>query len=203
MDAVNHLAIGLQKYFTPRQLALLQKTKIGIAGAGGLGSNTATLLARSGIQKMTLIDFDIVEPANLNRQMYWPRHIGRKKTEALAEILLELNPNLELELLPIRITEANLHEILPKAEIWVEAFDNAQIKSAFTQQAVLTAKLVVAASGICGYGGEPLAKKRLGHLHIVGDFQTDANMIAPYAPKVNQAAALMADSILEYILSDS
>lgn len=195
-----HLREGLQKYLRHPQLAKLAKTHIGIAGAGGLGSNVAMILARSGIEKLTIIDNDIVENSNLNRQHYWPRHLNKPKVFALSEILLELNPAIELTLIEKRIEQINLATLLPGCPIWVEALDVAQMKSAFIEKALLSGCQVVGASGICGIGGEPLKIKKLGNLVLVGDFQTSSDKSPPMAPRVIQAAALMADIVLDWIL---
>jgi sulfur carrier protein ThiS adenylyltransferase len=59
--------------------------RIGIAGCGGLGSNCAVALSRVGIGRLILVDFDVVELSNLNRQYYFRDQIGLLKTEALTE----------------------------------------------------------------------------------------------------------------------
>ena len=85
----NALHNGLARYLSPDQLEALRAARVGIAGAGGLGSNAALMLARSGVGNLVLVDDDVVDASNLTRQQYWPRHVGRPKVEALAELLLE------------------------------------------------------------------------------------------------------------------
>lgn len=197
----NTLAEGLKKYFTPAQLAILQAAKAGIAGAGGLGSNAALMLARSGIRQLVIIDHDVVEASNLNRQAYWPAQVGMLKTEALAQLLKTLNPEIEVKTHCARLDANNLSALLELAPIWIEALDNAQTKALFVAEAVKKARFVASASGICGYGGPPLGKRQLDNLHIAGDFCQGTETHPPLAPRVIQAAAIMADSVLEYILS--
>lgn len=67
---INSLRQGLTRYFTPEQLARLRAARVGLAGAGGLGSNTALMLARCGVEDLLLVDDDVVEPSNLNRQQF-------------------------------------------------------------------------------------------------------------------------------------
>lgn len=196
----NILLAGLEEHFSKQELALLNEARVGIAGAGGLGSNTAIILARCGIQKMIIADQDRVEASNLNRQHYWPRHIGQKKVDALAEILLELNPEMEIEMIETPLTQNNLAPILITCPIWVEALDSAQTKCMFVREALEYADFVASANGLCGYGGESLTHKKMGKLHIVGDFKSSSDNLAPLAPRVTQAAAMMADSVIEYIL---
>lgn len=199
-DLTGALTEGLKRYLDRKSLAALANAKVGIAGAGGLGSNVAMMLARSGIRRMVIIDYDSVEPSNLNRQHYWPRHLGRKKVEALGEILRELDADMELDLLDLRLTAENMRDILPTCPIWVEALDDAASKALLTEKALLMGRKIAAASGLCGFGGEPMRKKRMGNLILVGDFVTGTDQAPPMAPRVVQAAALLSDCVLEFVL---
>ena len=98
---------------------------IGVAGLGGLGSNIAISLARVGVKKLVLADFDVVEPSNLNRQQYFVRHIGLKKTQALKELINDVNPFVEVETHDIFLDEKNVASVFGECEILCEAFDNA------------------------------------------------------------------------------
>lgn len=196
----NHLRSGLERYFNPIQQKRLQSCRVGIAGAGGLGSNAAMLLARSGIENMRLIDHDIVEASNLNRQQFWPRQIGMPKVEALSQNLTELNPYIKLDKKNLRIHKDNVSALLADYPFWVEAFDNAQDKALFVEQALLNGCFVVSASGLCGIGGQAMQKRQIGNLVLVGDFSTGLEKEFPYAPRVTQAAAMMADALMERIL---
>ena len=192
---------GLARYFSPDELARLRAARVGIAGAGGLGSNVALMLARSGVEDMLIIDDDVVDASNLNRQQFWPRHVGRPKVEALGEVLRELNPHIRLELVNARLDEANLPSLLPACPLWVEALDAAESKTLLVEQALLAGRRIASASGMAGVGGPAMQRRRLGNLVLVGDFQSDVAYAPPLAPRVTQAAALMADAVLEWILS--
>ena len=111
---------------------------VAVCGLGGLGSHISFALARAGIGKLILIDFDRVDITNLHRQQYKAVQIGRYKTEALAENLKEIAPYLYTELHTVRITEENSAEFLKDADIICEAFDCAQAK-AMLANTVLTA----------------------------------------------------------------
>lgn len=195
------LRAGLARYLNEAQIAKLRSARIGIAGAGGLGSNVAMLLARSGVENFTIIDHDTVDKSNLNRQHFWPRHLGMQKIAALKESMLELNPNISLTLYPVYLDECSIPPLLQACPVWVEALDGADAKSLFVEKALLAERRVISASGICGIGGMPLQKKRMGALTLVGDFHTDVCIAPPMAPRVQQAAAIMADCVLEDILS--
>lgn len=199
--AENCLLAGLHRYFSKAQLKKLQEIRVGIAGAGGLGSNAAILLCRTGIGSLFLIDDDVVEASNLNRQCYMPDQLGRAKVDALGETLLELNPDLELVLLKEKLDNENVREVVKQASLWVEALDAPQAKTLLVENALLAGCKVASASGLCGFGGPPLGKRKLGNLVLVGDFTTSCEMAPPLAPRVTQAAALLCDSILEFVLA--
>lgn len=190
---------GLTRYLTAEQLHSLRSIRVGVAGAGGLGSNAALMLARCGIEDMLLLDGDVVEPSNLNRQQFWPRHLGRPKVEALAELLQELNPAIRLDVRHITLGPDNMDEIIPLCPIWLEAFDAPEAKTMLVEAALFQGVRIVSASGMGGYGGPPMQKRRLGNLTLVGDFCTDVASAPPLAPRVTEAAALLADSVLEFI----
>src|SRR5665647_898985 len=76
--------------------ARLRDATVGIIGLGGLGSNAAMMLARSGIGHFVLADPDQVDESNLARQLYFPDQLGALKTDALAETLLRIDPALDL-----------------------------------------------------------------------------------------------------------
>ncbi len=193
---------GLKRYFSEAQLARLTSVTVGVAGAGGLGSNCAMLLARSGVRRMVLADFDVVEPSNLNRQFYFPADVGKPKVEALAENLARINPNLSLTLAHERLDADGVAEIFKDCPIVVEALDKAEYKAILCNRLMQTSAFVVGASGIGGAGGPPMQKRRLGRFICVGDFSTECDITTPpLAPRVMQAAALQADSVLELILS--
>ena len=104
--------------------AKLKCARVGIAGLGGLCSNIAVALARSGVGHLTIADFDKVELSNINRQIYTLKHIGQSKPEALKEIIGEINPFCEITDNCIRITADNCSHIFADCDIVCEAFDD-------------------------------------------------------------------------------
>ena len=196
----NALHTGLARYLSPDQMATLRAARVGIAGAGGLGSNAALMLARSGVGNLVLVDDDVVDASNLNRQQYWPRHVGRPKVEALAELLQELNPEMGVEARRMRLDQNNMAEVLPACPIWVEAFDGPDDKTLLVETALLGGYRIASASGMGGWGGKAMGKRYLGNLVLVGDFSTDILLAPPLAPRVTEAAALLADAVLEMVL---
>ncbi len=193
---------GLQRYLLPEELTKLAAVTIGIAGAGGLGANVGLMLVRSGIQNLVLIDHDAVDVSNLNRQPYFPRHIGMPKVQALTEQIMELCPQATITAHKMFIDTENLPTLLPAAPLWVEALDVAQSKQLFVEGCMVQDIFCVSASGIAGYDGPPMQKRHLGqNLVIVGDFASDISNLPPLAPRVLQAAAMQADVILAKILN--
>ena len=108
---------------------LLYKGNVAIVGLGGLGSNVAVALTRMGVGHIHIIDFDIVDITNLNRQQYFLEHIGMYKTEALKQQLLKINPYIDIEIDCTKITEQNIKPLLYKNDIICEALDNPGNKS--------------------------------------------------------------------------
>ncbi|HIX40547.1 MAG TPA: sulfur carrier protein ThiS adenylyltransferase ThiF, partial [Candidatus Desulfovibrio intestinigallinarum] len=164
------------------------------------GSNAALMLARSGVEHFLLVDDDRVDASNLNRQQFWPRHVGMPKVEALRELLLELNPAAQVETLQLRLTAETMADVVRSCPLWLEALDGAQDKRLFVETVMAAGLRVASASGMGGYGREPLGRRRLGRLVVVGDFATDVAEAAPLAPRVTEAAALLADAALTWIL---
>ena len=184
----------------------LKKAEVCILGLGGLGSNVATLLARSGIGYLKLVDFDIVEASNLNRQQYRISHIGMKKTEAIKTIIKEINPFVEVDILDIKVSKENIHSIVGDIEIVVEAFDRAETK-AMTLEELLTDKnkIVVSASGMAGLGSanEIVTKKIKDNFYLVGDNYSDyEEYLGIMSTRVMLCAAHQANMVLRVILGE-
>lgn len=201
---MNDFEYGLEKYLGRERLEKLQKIKVGIAGAGGLGSNCAFNLVRSGFRKLKIVDFDIVEPANLNRQFYFIDQIGMPKVEALKENLERINPDLELEIFQLKINAGNIIELFGDCEVIIEAFDNVASKTLLAEKFHSSGKLVVCASGLGGWGNTDEIKIRKVHpkFYMVGDLMTEVNSdLPPISPRVNITAAKQADIVLDYIIN--
>ncbi len=191
---------ALRRYFTAEELERLAGTRVGIAGAGGIGSNVALMLVRSGVRRIVLVDDDVVEPSNLNRQQYFPADLGRPKVQALSDRLLDLAPDLEISALRTRVDGTSLPSLLPGADFWVEAMDGPESKRRLVEACLLAGLPVVACSGMVGIGGPALRTRRVGLCTLVGDMVSDVADAMPYAPRVTACAALMADAVLGRIL---
>ena len=108
---------------TPGVWEKVNNACVAVAGLGGLGSHIAVMLARTGVGKLLLVDFDVVEPSNLNRQNYLVSHLGKKKTEALKEQIAQINPFIQVETIDRRVTSQNAAGIFEEYPIICEAFD--------------------------------------------------------------------------------
>lgn len=192
---------------TPFVHEKLKQFKVGIAGLGGLGSNVAISLARMGIGKMLLVDFDVVEPSNLNRQQYFVKHIGMKKTDALKEIIMECNPFIQVETKDLFLTEENMAETFKDVDIIVEAFDNPECKALLVDVFLreLKNKKLVCASGMAGYFSSNTIKTRKikENFYIVGDGLSEAKPgCGLMAPRVAIAANHEANAVIRIILGE-
>ena len=203
---MNMLVEGLSRYLSSDQLALLRQARVAILGAGGLGSNVAMMLARSGIGEFLIVDYDLVDPSNLNRQSYFPDDVDKPKTEVLAAYLRRLNPDVVVLPLQERLTELNCAEVVEGYPIVVEAVDDAVTKATLYEHIVPTGCFYVGASGMGGLGGGPEHTMRERHIGAnvvyVGDFVSNVDAATPpLAPRVIQAAALQAGAVLRHILA--
>ena len=165
---------------SPELNLALSKAVIGVAGLGGLGSNIALSLARVGVKKLVLADFDVVEPSNLNRQQYFVRHIGLKKTQALKELINDVNPFVEVETHDIFLDEKNVDSVFGECEILCEAFDNVAGKSMILNEAgaSLKEKKIIGASGMAGHFSSNLIKtiKFAKNVYLCGDLTNEAKI---------------------------
>ena len=165
---------------SPELNLALSKAVIGVAGLGGLGSNIALSLARVGVKKLVLADFDVVEPSNLNRQQYFVRHIGLKKIQALKELINDVNPFVEVETHDIFLDEKNVASVFGECEILCEAFDNVAGKAMILNEAgaSLKEKKIIGASGMAGYFSSNLIKtiKFAKNVYLCGDLTNEAKI---------------------------
>jgi thiamine biosynthesis protein ThiF, family 2 len=192
-----------KKYFTDEQYDKIRETRIGIAGAGGLGSNCAINLVRCGFEKFVIADFDVVELSNLNRQAYTVRHIGRPKVECLSELMRAINPECVVRPVRERVDESNIAALFEDCPVVVEAFDKAESKAMLSQAFFGSSKLVVSASGLGGFGNSDriTTRKIRDNYFLIGDGTSGVgNGVKPYAPCVSIAAAKQADIVLSWII---
>lgn len=177
---------------------------VAICGLGGLGSNIAIVLARAGIGKLILTDFDRVDITNLHRQQYKASQIGKHKTEALAENLKEIAPYIETKIHTVNITEENAVELLKNADIICEAFDKAECKAMLTDIVLseLRDKFLVAASGMAGMGSANTIRTRkiTDKFYLCGDEISDVNDgIGLVASRVMLCASHQAHTVLRIL----
>lgn len=170
--------------------------RIGIAGVGGIGSNIAVNLVRSGIKELTLVDFDRVEESNLNRQFYFADQIGGLKIDMLRENLLRINTELKISTIAVRLNSSNLQNCFSDCSIIVEGLDSAKEKKMFLEEFAGDSRTVVSASGIAGSGLHAITSRSYGNCTIVGDFVSDCSTQKLYAHKVQAVAACMTEKIL-------
>ena len=158
---------------TPGVHERMKSAVVGVAGLGGLGSAVAISLARMGIGTLILVDFDVVEPSNLNRQHYFTEHIGMLKTEAMAQILSLINPYICVHTHTLLLAPHNIPDLFKPADIIVECFDGADAKAMIIESVTdaLPDANIIGASGLAGYGdSDGIQTRRLGEkVFIVGD----------------------------------
>ena len=176
---------------------------VAVCGLGGLGSNVAVSLARAGVGKLVLIDFDRVDISNLHRQQYSVSQLGMYKTEAMKQTLSETSPYCNVVTNTVKLSEGNL-SLLSDSNIICECFDNAECKAMLVNviSELYPEKYIVAASGMSGlHTGNTITTRKLGkRLYICGDGMSDVNDDGTlFAPRVMLCAAHQANTVLRII----
>jgi len=190
---------------TPNVHQKIDGGKVAIAGLGGLGSNIAVMLARIGVGQLLLVDFDNVEPSNLNRQSYYISHLGMPKTAALKKQIEEINPFINIETRNVEVTESNILELFNGYDLICEAFDRPEAKSMLVNGALnlLPNIKIVSASGMAGYASSNLIKtvRPMNRLYVCGDMENEAKIgKGLMAPRVQICAGHQANMVLRLLL---
>ena len=228
-NKMNSFENGLRRYLTDDYLERAAHVTIGIAGCGGIGSNTAQNLVRCGFKRFLLVDHDSLEASNLNRQFFFPHQIGQKKVEMLKANLLAINPDLSIRTVSVEVTQDNVKRIFAGCHVLVEGFDDPLLKKTLVESVLASharsidmvrkdekrddknkpgknktsQPLLVAVSGIAGTGNTDaiLTRKIRDNFYMVGDFQSEiSDTLHPYAPGIAVAAAKQADVVFNTIL---
>ena len=192
---------------TPGVHARLKQSTVGIAGVGGLGSAVAVALARVGVGRLVVADFDVVEPSNLNRQQYFVDQLGLFKVDALAANLARINPYVTVETHRTLLGPATIPAIFGGCAIVVEAFDRADMKAMLVDAVLdrMPQATVVAASGLAGFGSNnDIVTRRISRrLFLVGDEVSEARPGSGLmAPRVGIAASHQANQVVRIILGE-
>jgi sulfur carrier protein ThiS adenylyltransferase len=177
---------------------------VGIAGCGGLGSNCAVALARVGVGRLVIADFDTISEDNLNRQYYFFAQVGEKKAFTLRENIMHINPNVMVFAHDVKLDEYNITDIFKHCDVIVEAFDLAEMKKMIieTVMAKMPDKYIVSGVGLAGWGKNDTFKtQNFGRLIVCGDMETEvSDELPPLAPRVAIVANMEANAVLEILL---
>ena len=189
-------------YLTSEERTLLESARVGIAGAGGLGSNCAMHLVRAGVKHLTVVDFDVVNESNLNRQFFFRDQLGQKKVEAIKANLLRIEPDADIRAVDIRLDASSAREIFADCGIVVEAFDAVDAKVMLVSAFASSGKKLVTASGLAGWGrSNAMRVRKMGNIVAIGDGETSVgDGAAPVSPRVGIAAAMEANAVVSLLL---
>jgi sulfur carrier protein ThiS adenylyltransferase len=192
----------------PGSTEILRASTVAVAGCGGLGSNAAVALVRAGLGRLILVDHDVVEASNLNRQHFFLSDLGRSKTDALADHLRAINPGVRLELRQQTLTAADVPPLFSAADLLIEAFDRADAKRWLIESwcRAFPKRKVICASGVSGLGRtEALAVRRSGNIILCGDEESDLSeglCAARVAIVANMQANLAIEALVGGATSD-
>lgn len=190
---------------TPKVHDAVKKGKVAIAGLGGLGSNIAISLSRIGVGHLLLVDFDVVEPSNLNRQSYYISHLGMYKTEALRKQIKEINPFITVEVKNVKVAREQVTSLFEGYDIVCEAFDQKEAKAMLVNTILeqLPEVKIVAASGMAGYtsSNDIKTKRKMKRLYLCGDLENEAKIgNGLMAPRVQICAGHQANMVLRLLM---
>jgi sulfur carrier protein ThiS adenylyltransferase len=183
----------------------LNRFQVGIAGAGGLGSNCAVALARCGVGTLVICDFDVVEESNLSRQYYFSDQIGMMKTAALKENISRIDPSVKVLIHNIKLEPENIPGLFASCNIVVEAFDSAAMKKMLieTMQNNMPGIPLVVGSGLAGWGkSDEIKFRKLDKtLYVCGDESSETGeSLPPLAPRVGMVANMQANVVIGLLM---
>lgn len=184
----------------------LRESSVGIAGLGGLGSNAAISLARAGVGRLILVDFDKVEEGNLDRQYYFLDQVGKAKVEALRDNINRVNPSVKVEVHNVKLEKGLMEKPFQDVDVVIEALDSAKTKAEFIEEIMLKLpdKPIVGASGVAGYGhGDRIVTRRFGNLCLCSDENAPSSEDdVLLAPRVALMANWEANLTIELLLGE-
>lgn len=183
----------------------LGRVRVAVLGCGGLGSNVAMMLVRAGVRRLVLVDHDLVEASNLDRQLFFLDQVGRRKTEALADTLRRIEPGLDLAIETVRMRHGNVAALCAGCDAVAEAVDSAEGKVMVLDALAegLPGVPVVTVSGLAGCAtASAIATERLSDdVWVVGDLASDVRDGLPLvSSRVMVAAAHQAHAIVRLAL---
>lgn len=182
----------------------LSTKTVGIAGCGGLGSNCAVALARSGVGHLIIADFDIISESNLNRQFYFIHQVGLRKAPTLKENIAMVNPVVKVTAFDEKITVDNIERLFQPCDIVVEAFDLASEKQMLIEEmnSQLPDVPLVSGLGMAGYGNSNAIRCRQWEgLYLCGDGVTEiGDDCPPMAPRVGMVANMQANVVVAILM---
>jgi sulfur carrier protein ThiS adenylyltransferase len=182
----------------------LKAAVVGIAGCGGLGSNCAVALARVGVGKLIIVDYDKIEISNLNRQYFFRDQVGMPKAEALKEVIGRIDPEIVIDQHVLSLNPENIPLIFRDCDVIVEAFDKAEMKQMIIEvvSKSMKEKPLVCGVGLAGWGENgDLRMQRYDNIFICGDGTREVSgEFPPLAPRVGVVSNMEANQVLEILL---
>jgi sulfur carrier protein ThiS adenylyltransferase len=184
---------------------ILKHKTVGIAGAGGLGSNCAVALARVGTGTLVIADFDNISESNLNRQYYFHDQIGKPKVKSLEENIIRINPAVNIIAHNVRLTNDNIPILFKNCHVIVEALDQADQKEMLIETVLMAfpEKPLVIGLGMAGWGNSnEIHCRQIDNMYICGDEVSEiAQEMPPIAPRVGMVANMQANVVVDILLT--
>lgn len=197
---MNKMEQNLSRYLKVDDLSKIKKITVGIAGCGGIGSNTANNLVRLGFKNFILIDFDKIDFSNLNRQFYFYDQVDKYKSTTLKENLLRINPDLNITSITTKLTRENIKIYLKESDIVIEGFDTVENKQMLIEE-IFNFRQLISTSGLGTYWNVESIKTReiTKNFTMIGDFFSDTDKgDSPLTPGVSIVTGKIAAAVLKW-----
>jgi sulfur carrier protein ThiS adenylyltransferase len=182
----------------------LKDKTVGIAGCGGLGSNCAVALARVGVGRLVIADYDKVDESNLNRQYFFADQVGQPKVIALRDNIYRIDHLIMVEMHEILLDEVNIPGIFKECDVIVEAFDRAEMKQMIIETIAekMPGKPLICGVGLAGWGeNDGIGIKVFKDIYVCGDGSREvSDQYPPLGPRVGIVANMQANQVLEILL---
>lgn len=189
--------------FSNEKLKILKSKEVLIIGVGGSGQHVATYLATNGIEHLTIVDFDVVDISNLNRQILLEeKDIGKSKVDIVKERLLSKNRNVMVDAINLRVDEESISELkIEKYDIVIDALDNWKSKLILSEECKKK-NTILLHIGVDGDSGQFAVLKNNSLKDIFGEEIDSSPKDGVMGPTVGVIASMACSYLIKFLLGE-
>jgi len=188
--------------FSQKKLDILATKRVVVIGVGGVGQNVATYLVTNGIKNIKIVDFDVVDISNLNRQfLLSEKDVGLRKTDVVKRELKNRNSECVIESLFTKIDKSNISDVILGCDVVIDAVDNWQTKLVISE-ACKKAKILLLHIGVDGIGGQFCLFKEKNLFDLVTNEILSEKRDGVLGPMVGAVSSLAALHLINYLVGE-